>query len=65
MIERVAFSKSEYEALGLKSWAKCEMELKDLHYYKGSIEEHSIENSIEVDFANELIGGGVLRMGMV
>ena len=65
VIERVALSKSEYLALDLKAWLKSEEEVSDLHYYKGSIEEHSIEKSIEVDFANELIGGGVLRMGMV
>ena len=29
------------------------------------MEEHSIEHSVEVDFSNELIGGGVLSVGLV
>ena len=65
MIERVALSETEYEALNINGWLNSEEELSDFQYFSGSMEEHSIEHSVEVDFANELIGGGVLSVGLV
>ena len=61
--ERISLPKKDYG--GPADWANDENPMKELRYFKGNMESNSIDNGLEVDFANELLGGGVLRMGMV
>lgn len=60
-------SKEEYTISGsVEGWLGVDTPLSQVKYYEeGKIEEVAPENSIEIDFANQYIGGGALLYGCV